>query len=149
MPIAISFSQGNRTNVGLGFNQPTRPNIGLAFSVFGPSGGDDLIQVLAAEDLPAYTLVTAQGNIADSNNFAHYDKVVGMTIIAVLTGFIARLADDDEVTNPGWAWSPGSHLFLNGTTISVTPPSTGFSQRVAVARTATTIIMGLGPPILL
>jgi len=115
----------------------------------GGGGGPDTLDVQVAQDTPAYSLVTANGLLADSANIAHYGKVIGMTPIFVANGQIAQLLDDDEVTNGAWAWSPGTKLFLNGTVISATPPSSGFSQMVAVARNANIIIVKLGPPILL
>ena len=107
------------------------------------------IEVVAAAHLPAFTMVTATGERADSGNPAHYGKVVGITQVEVLSGFIATLVTDTEVTNPSWSWSPGDVLFLNGTSISTTPPASGFIQIIGVARTATTIIVQLQPPILL
>lgn len=134
------------------------PNISSVIEIIntgpqGPSGsggtGDVTIAVLAAEDLAPYIMVTVQGNVANSNNVAHYNKVMGITTEETLTGSIAQLVADTEVTNDLWTWSPGAKLFLNGTSISATPPSSGFSQLVAVARNANIIIMRLEPPILL
>lgn len=112
-------------------------------------GGEPTIEVVAAEDIPAFSAVTAQGNVGDSSNTAHYGKVVGIAQTDVTSGFIATLVVDTELTNPLWSWSPNTILFLNGTLLSATPPSSGFSQVVAVARNATTIIVRLEPPILL
>jgi len=70
-----------------------------------------------------------------------------MTLQSYTAGQIAQLADDDEVVNPSWSWSPGTKLFLNGTNISATPPASGFSQMIGVARNANIIILQLGPPI--
>jgi hypothetical protein len=67
----------------------------------------------------------------------------------VSSGAIATAMVDDEVVNLAWGWSPGSKLFLNGTTISVSPPTVGFSQMVAVARNANTIIMRISQAVLL
>lgn len=113
------------------------------------SGGQETIDVVAAEDLPAFVMVTVNGNIADSSNITHYGKVVGMTIASVVAGSIAGLIDDEEVTNLAWSWVAGQKLFLNGTTLSVTSPSSGFCQMVAVARNNNTIIMRIEVPILL
>ncbi len=101
------------------------------------------------QNVPAFVMVTVDGFRADSSNLAHRGKVVGMTTVAVNSGFIASLVDDDEVTNPAWAWTSGQKLFLNGTGISPTAPSTGFSQLVAVARNPVIAVIQLGPAIML
>jgi hypothetical protein len=75
--------------------------------------------------------------------------MIGMVTEAVANGQIGIAMVDDEVTNLSWAWSPGSKLFLNGTNLSLTAPSTGFSQMVAVARNAQTIIMRISQAVLL
>lgn len=107
------------------------------------------IQFNAIEDIPAFSLATADGQVADSSDITHFNRVIGMVIEDVANGFIGEATVDGTVTNPAWAWSPGSKLFLNGTTISLTPPAVGFSQMVAVARNAQIIIMKLGEAVLL
>jgi hypothetical protein len=107
------------------------------------------IQFNATELIPAFSLATATGKVGDSANLAHFNKIIGMVIEDVPNGFVGNATVDGEVTNSGWAWSPGSKLFLNGTAISLTAPSAGFSQMVAVARNPQTIIMRMEPPILL
>lgn len=132
------------------------PDVGLATvqeiaTVFvqGTGGGQELIAINAAEDLAAFSMVTADGHVANSANTGHYGKVVGITSTFVASGFVAQLFDDDEVDNPLWSWSVGQKLFLNGITLSTTPPSSGFCQMVAVARNPTTVIMRIEIPILL
>lgn len=107
------------------------------------------IEFLATGNIPAFSLVTAEGKVANSNNLSHFNKIIGMSINAVVAGAIGYATVDGEVTNNAWAWSGGSKLFLNGTTISLTPPSSGFSQMVAVARNANIIIMKFGESVLL
>lgn len=124
---------------------------GLEFTTGGSGGVADTVgvDVVAAEDLAAYEFVTAVGAKADSSNSAHFNKVVGMTTAAVLTGFVASLSTDGEVTNPAWTWSANASLFLNGTSISQTPPSSGFIQVVGVAVNATTMIIQIKLPLLI
>lgn len=109
----------------------------------------DRVEFNATEDIPAFSLATAHGKLADSNNVLHFGKVIGMVVEDVLTGFVGSATVDGEVTNPLWAWAPGNKFYLNGTIISLTPASVGFSQMVAVARNAQTIIMKMELPILL
>jgi hypothetical protein len=139
----------------LDYHDTVNAKVWKRVSVFGTGngggGGDglELLDVQAAEDIPAYTFITVTGFKANSNNIAHYGKVIGIVQIATLTGFIASAVDEGEIQNPTWTWTPGAKLFINGTSISTTPPASGFSQKVAVAENANTIIVGLEQPVLL
>lgn len=107
------------------------------------------IEFDATELIPAFSLVTSSGKVADSTDLTHFNRVIGMTVEEVQNGFIGQATVDGEVTNPAWVWAPQSKLFLDGSTLSVVPSATGFSQMVAIARNADTIIMKLEPPVLL
>jgi hypothetical protein len=115
----------------------------------GGGSGTEILDIQAAEDIPAYTFITITGFKVNSANMAHYGKTVGIVQLATSSGFIAEAVDEGEITNNTWTWSPGAKLFINGTLISATPPASGFSQMVAIARDAHTIIVRLEPPILL
>lgn len=106
------------------------------------------IEFNATEFIPAFSVVTSNGRVADSDDLTHFNRVIGMTIEEVPNGFVGWATVDGEVTNPVWDWAPQSKLFLNGSVLSVASPLIGFSQMVAIARNADTIIMKLGPPIL-
>lgn len=112
---------------------------------FDPAGS----HVLAAVNLAAFDPVTINGNKADSTLLSPYGRVFGIVTTAVSTGFIGTVIIAGEITNGGWSWSPNDKIFLNGTALSTTPPTSGFAQKVAVAKTATTIVIELGPPVLL
>jgi hypothetical protein len=56
---------------------------------------------------------------------------------------------EGDITNPGWAWTSGDIIFLNGTSLSTVAPSSGFVQRIGIAKTSQTIVVGLGDPVLL
>jgi hypothetical protein len=109
----------------------------------------DAVEVVATEDLAAYVAVTATGALANSANLAHFGRVIGITSNAISSGFSGLLRDSGEVTNTGWSWTAGTKLFLNGTVLSSTPPTTGFSQLIAIARNSHTVFVQLEPPILL
>jgi predicted RecA/RadA family phage recombinase len=112
-------------------------------------GGVSAVDLLAAADLSAFTVVIANGNIADSNNMAHCGHVIGIALSNIAAGFIGVVATSGEVTNPAWTWLRGDVLYLNGTALSTTPPSSGFLQQIAIAQATTKVIVDMGPAILL
>jgi hypothetical protein len=106
-------------------------------------------ELLAAEALAAFRVVTVDGHLADSANLAHFGSVAGITKAAASAGFMALVAQSGELENPSWSWTPNTKLFLNGTALSATAPTSGFSQFVATAINATTILIALARPSLL
>ncbi len=165
------FYNGQLLNPGSG-NDYTVSGTTLTFDVTVPAPiSDDLIRVflsqaatggtgaasldaagstvLAAVNIPAYAVVTVDGNLADSSNAAHFGRVEGIAIAAINTGFIGTVEIEGEIVNSGWSWSPNTKLFLNGTVLSASAPTTGFAQMVAVAKNAMTIIIRIGTPVLL
>jgi hypothetical protein len=115
-----------------------------------PGSGTEEAAFSATEDIPAFVIVTIDGHRADSNNpVSDRGRVIGITEEAVQSGFVGNALTGGEITNPLWNWTPGAKLFLNGQNLSTVAPSTGFSQFIGVARTATTIMIQLGDPILL
>lgn len=108
----------------------------------------DTADINANVDIPAFSLVTANGQIADSTNLFHFGHVVGLSTTLTLNGFIDTVVTEGEVTGP-WTWTNNDKIFLNGTSLSTTPPTTGFSQFIAIARSNNTIYVRLQQPILL
>lgn len=108
----------------------------------------DQVTVVATENIAALSLVTANGKTGDSNNIAHFNHIVGITMDAVLNGFPATVVVEGEVTDGAWSWVNNDKLFLNGTVLStVAPTSGGFCQYIALARNSNTIFVRLQKPI--
>lgn len=108
----------------------------------------DTADIPATENIPALSLVTASGKIGDSNNLAHFNHIVGITMDAVLNGFIATCVVEGEVTSGTWSWANNDRLYLNGTTLSTVAPIAGaFCQYIALARNSQTIFVRLQKPI--
>jgi hypothetical protein len=107
----------------------------------------DTAEVVASEDLPALCLVTAGGEIADSNNLFHFNHVLGILMTPVAADNVATIVVEGEVTDLTWSWTANQKLFLNGTSISTVPPSAGFSQLVGITRNSHTIFIRLQVPI--
>jgi len=109
----------------------------------------DTNDIIATVSIPAYSLVTANGQIADSANLAHFGHVVGISTAPVTPGFIDTVVREGEVTNGLWTWTNNDKIFLNGTSLSTTAPTSVFSQFIAVAKNNNTIHVRLQQPILL
>lgn len=112
-------------------------------------GGQTVADVQAAVDILEFQPVTNQGQIADSANLGDMGQFLGLAMNDADTGFIVTCLLVGVITNLSWSWSPGDKVYLNGTTLSTTPPSSGFSQMIAVAKSADTLIVRPQQPILL
>ncbi len=95
--------------------------------------------VLAAQTIAKYDVVTGNGFKADSSNLTHFDKVVGISFDNTILGFWFDVITDGIIENPLWTWSIGNIIYLNGTSLSIIPPTTGFVQKIGVAVKATKI----------
>lgn len=105
--------------------------------------------IVATEDIPSFLAVTSTGKMANSANSAHYGKVVGLNTESVLSGFVSQVQESGEIINPLWSWTPGDIIFINGTNLSTSAPSTGWSQNIGIAKSATAIVIALSDPVLL
>src|SRR5947208_8144271 len=85
----------------------------------GEAGSGAAITVVASADIPAFSVITINGQRADSSNLAHITKVMGITKAAVLTGFPVEVATEGEIENVSWTWNVGDVLYLNGTALSI------------------------------
>jgi hypothetical protein len=79
---------------------------------------------------------------ADPANPAHADALLGLTTGAALAGDQVTVMVAGEIVEPSWSWTPGMPLFVTASgLLSHTPPSTGWVQMVALAVTATRILL--------
>jgi len=116
----------------------------------GPAGiATATVNIVATEDIPAFVAVTTSGKIADSGEFAHLGKVVGVAVAAIANGFSGSVQIIGELVNPAWTWASGDSIFVNGAGLSAIAPSTGWSKKMGTAKNATTIIIEMEDTILL
>lgn len=118
----------------------------------GPAG-NALVSGTAGEALGGHRMVTtnASGLLihATNDNAAHAGRVVGMTTGAAASGDTATVQTAGAITESGWAWTPGSLLWLTTAgLISGTPPATGWVQAIGYAQSPTTIFLQVAQPIL-
>lgn len=113
----------------------------------GPAG-NAVITGTAGQALGGHRMVTtnASNQVIYASNAvpAHAGRVIGMTTGAASNGAAATIQTAGAITESGWAWTPGSLLWLaTDGQISSTPPATGWVQAIGYAQTATTIFLHL------
>lgn len=103
--------------------------------------------VSASEDIDAFSLVTADGYMANSNDLTHFGQVIGFSITPILAGSIGRIVLSGEVMNPIWVFARGAPVFLNGLSLATSPPSMGFVQQIGSAVSNNKISVQMKQPI--
>lgn len=137
--VTIAPPANNIINVGV---DPPIFNL-TGHSIYAVSGG-----------LTAYQFVIidpADGtcHCADGENPTHAGLAVGITAEARAAGQPVTIQIAGEITNPLWELDAGENYYLAlAGTISRTPPSRGFWQKVGNAKNRTTLIIKLGEPVL-
>ena len=150
---AGKYPKVNLTEDGLEFDVPAGGGDMLAIDWDKNSNGiidnaeNIITKIEAQENLPAYTIVTVDGYIADSTNIAHLNKVFGITIESVNSGLACKVLTFGYIQNTNWNFQQGTKLFLNGTTIDTVPSNTGFSQEIGNAFNSNTLYFNLQRPI--
>lgn len=125
----------------------------------GPRGLDGVnggvaVERIAAADLGGHRVVRAldalQVEYADSANPDHGDDTLGITSGAASVGAVIEVLTGGPLAFNGWAWTPGEPVFLgsNGL-LTQSSPAAGFTQVIGFAQDATTIFIGVEPPIYL
>lgn len=108
-----------------------------------------LVSLTATENISQYDIVNGDGSKADSSITSKRGKVIGIASENIPNGFSGNIITEGEVENVLWSWLPGNILYLNGTILSTSASGAGFSQRIAIAKTATKIELQIGLSILL
>jgi hypothetical protein len=114
----------------------------------GPSGGSSLSHV-APINLGGGRVVTGAFGYADSSDLSTTAKAIGFTVGAVSAGQVVSIILSGESTG-FFGLTPNGIIYLstNGT-ITQTPPSIGYIQKLGVALDSTTILINIQEPIVL
>lgn len=96
-----------------------------------------------------YQIVTSDGLVANTATPAHRLKILGMAFQDTAAAAQGNAQLFGEIDNPAWTWTPHAAVFLNGTVLSQTAPTSGWSMIVGVAILATRIIIRFTDPYLL
>lgn len=113
----------------------------------GAVGGTVL--ATAAENIAAFAPVNSDGTICNSSVVGKRNWCIGIAIAAAGTGFAVTVQQVGSITNNAWSWNPGDIIFLNGSTLSNVPASTGFIQKIGKAITANKIEVNINQAILI
>jgi hypothetical protein len=129
-------------HIDVGVNPPVFNLYG--HSIFAVSHGVAAYQFLIID--PA----DGTAHCADGENPTHSGLVIGITAEERAEGQPVTIQLAGEITNPAWNLSAGEVYYLAlGGTISRTPPSRGFWQKVGNAKNQTTLIIRMCEPILI
>jgi len=95
-------------------------------------------------------IINVDGKIsqADSSNLAHLNAVIGIASSSGDVDATLNVISSGVMSDPSWNWTSFSPIFFdpNGTLTQVQPLS-GFIQKVAIPRSANSIIVDVDPPI--
>ena len=105
--------------------------------------------VTVSESIAQGEVVNSDGSKANSATVAKRNKAVGIANAAIANGFSGAVITDGIITFGSWAWVAGDIIYLNGTALSTTSPTTGFTQKIGVALSATIIELKIGEAVLL
>lgn len=88
---------------------------------------------------------------ATSDDVSLAFRVVGISTGAASSGASITVQDKDVMTHGGWSWTPGQliYLGLNGVLTNTVPVSATFILVMGKALSATSILVGIQPPIAL
>lgn len=115
------------------------------------AGGVQTAALVAARDLSGHRVVVATpagADYADPTNPDHAGAVLGITTGAALAGNLATIQAAGEMTEPSWAWTPGQPIYAGaGGQLVSAPPASGWVRVIAVAVTATRLLLVDQPPI--
>lgn len=125
----------------------------------GPAGvngadGGTYATKIAATALGGHRIVrTVSGTdvgYASNDDVLHGDDVLGMTLGAASAGAVVQVANEQDITEPSWSWTPQEPLYLglNGL-VTQTPPESpaAFALVVGFATSATSARIRIEQPV--
>jgi hypothetical protein len=119
----------------------------------GPAGSGLVTSFVAASALSGHRVMITSGNgtcnYASSSDTSHALKLAGISTGAAAQGSTIDLQNSGRMEEPTWNWTPEQPIFCGITgNLTQTPPTTGFQCVVAMAESATSIIIKLSEPII-
>ena len=116
----------------------------------GPAGAaGNTVTITTSENITLGDVVNSDGTKADSAIVGKREWIVGIASETSLSGFPCDVVVIGDATNVSWTWVAGNVIYLNGTSLSTTPPSSGFIKRIGTASSGTVIEVNIGTSILI
>lgn len=115
---------------------------------YSPPPGGASVEYISGEALNMYSpVVIADGLVApaDQSDLAHLGQVIGVAVTSATLGGQVRILQIGRVVNPTWNWIPGP-IYLGVKALTQTPATSGILQVLAVAVTATEILVAVKQP---
>lgn len=118
------------------------------------SAGGSTVKVFpAGENLGGHRLVTLRNGelfYADTTDSSDLGLVVGITIAAATAGQDTQVQFLGSITEPSWSWTVGGPVYFDALGVPTqSAPTSGFSQIIGFASTATKIYIQLREPLAL
>ena len=119
-------------------------------TVVGGGSSTTLTQVITVTaTISQGQVVNSDGSKGDSTATTKRNKAIGIADANITSGFSGNIITDGVITYGSWSWTAGDILYLNGTSLSTTAPSTGFVQKIGRAISSTKVEVEIGEAILL
>lgn len=121
----------------------------------GPAGTSTSPSYTTAAALSGHQVIALNlsglATYASSDDLSMAFRVVGISTNAASSGGSITVQDKDVMTHGGWSWTPGQiiYLGLNGVLTNTVPVSATFILVMGKALSATSILVGIQPPIAL
>lgn len=106
------------------------------------------ISVEASEFLPQHKVITTDGYIASSSDITQRAKIAGIGIGDTDPTFLCDCVFKGVLESASFSFTPHQLLYLNGTTISETAPSSGYILQLGKSLTANKILVDIRRAIL-
>lgn len=106
-------------------------------------------EVEASEYIPKYKIVTTDGYICDSTDITQRHKAVGIAMNNTSIGFNCNCVVKGIIEDATFSFTPNATLYLNGTNISTTAPTTGYILSIGKSITSDKILIDVQRSILL
>jgi hypothetical protein len=118
----------------------------------GERGADSTIQETAVTSLGGHRVVRGSLGglrLASAGSLSDAGSAIGITTGAAEAGQPATFQPSGIMTESSWAWTPGPIFLGSNGALTQSPPAAAFEQQVAIAISATRIVVQIEPPILL
>ena len=92
----------------------------------------NIIAVQAAQDIPAFVVITNEGTRANTSEPHHATRILGVTVDEAQAGHLVKTVRSGVVENPNWSFNPNAVIYLNGQELSEIAPAMGFIVKIGI-----------------